>query len=476
MGKPTGFMLYQRQDAPKRPVEERIRDFDEVEGRLPVEQLEVQAARCADCGVPFCHSIGCPLANLIPDWNDMAYRKHWRRALDLLHATNNFPEITGRVCPAPCEPACTLAINNSPVCIRQIELQIAEYGWERGWIQPQPVPRKTGRRVAVVGSGPAGLAVAQQLARVGHDVVVFEKDKAIGGLLRYGVPDFKLAKNVIDRRVEQMVAEGVAFHVEAAVGEDVSPKLLRKEFDAVCLAMGAGEPRDLAIPGRGLENIHFAMEYLVQQNHVGAGEDRGDTKKINANGKVVVVIGGGDTGSDCVGTARRQGAKEIHQFEILPKPPEKNNRDTPWPLWPNILRTSSSHEEGCIRRWSVLTKRFLGVGVRVGELHGCEVEWVQSDTGWTMKELAGTEFSMKVDLVLLAMGFKHVVHGGLVDSLGLKRDASGNLAVDENHETSERGIFAAGDSVCGASLVVRAIADGRKTAASIDHWLRSSLG
>jgi NAD(P)H-dependent glutamate synthase small subunit len=471
VGKPTGFIEYDRKDAPKRPVEERIADYEEIEQLLAQEDCEIQAARCMDCGIPYCHAFGCPLGNRIPDFNDMIYRKQWRRALALLESRNNFPEITGRICPAPCETACSLSINAKPVTIRELELALVERGWREGWIRPQPAKQKTGRSVAVIGSGPAGLAAAQQLVRAGHDVVVFEKDNRVGGLLRYGIPDFKLDKKILDRRLEQMWAEGVKFQTDVCVGEDVSLKYLRQRFDAILLAMGADEPRDLGVVGRGLENIHFAMEYLAQQNRINAGEDLRGVKRIDAGGKVVVVIGGGDTGSDCVGTARRQGAKEICQFEILPKPPENANPQTPWPLWPQILRTSSSQEEGCIRRWCVLTKRFTGVGVRVGQLHGCEVQWIQTGDRWEMKEIPGTEFSLNVDLVLLAMGFTHVVHRGLIEKLGLKLEPKGNLAVGPDDQTSDPGIFAAGDSVAGASLVVRAIAAGRKAAASIDCWL-----
>ncbi len=474
MAKPTGFIEHAREEVGHRPVEERVRDYFEVELPLPEEHLVRQAARCMDCGIPYCHGIGCPVQNRIPEFNDLLYRGRWREACENLHATNNFPEITGRVCPAPCEAACTLSINDEPVLIRHIELQLAERGWREGWIAPQPPKRKTGRRVAVVGSGPAGLAAAQQLARAGHEVVVFEKDDAVGGLLRYGIPDFKLDKRILDRRLAQMRAEGVAFQTGVIVGEDISGRYLRKMFDAVCLTVGAGEPRDLAVPGRGLENVHFAMEFLKQQNLSNAGRLEPDARRVTAKGKIVAVIGGGDTGSDCVGTARRQGAREIHQLEILPKPPDRRPDDTPWPLWPRVLRSSTSHEEGCIRRWCVLTKRLSGVGVRVTDLHGCEVVWTAGAGGWKMAEKPGTDFSMKVDLVLLAMGFVHVVHAGLVDSLDLKLDSRGNLQVAEDYMTSTAGVFAAGDAAMGASLVVRAIYAGRQAAAAIDRWLRGN--
>ena len=471
MGKPTGFMEHRRQEVPRRPVAQRIKDYAEVILPLPQDVLTRQASRCMDCGIPFCHSGGCPLENRIPEFNDLLYRGRWQEACHNLHSTNNFPEITGRLCPAPCEAACTLNIDQEPVLIKQIELELAERGFAEGWITPQPAAKQSDKRVAVVGSGPAGLAAAQQLARAGHNVVVFEKDKAIGGILRYGVPDFKLDKKVIDRRIEQMSAEGVEFQTSVCIGEDISPNYLRQRFHAILLAIGASEPRDLLVNGTGLDNIHFAMEYLTRQNRINAAEDVQQLKRIDAKGKIVVIIGGGDTGSDCVGTARRQGAKKIYQFEILPKPPEKNNPLTPWPLWPNILRASSSHEEGCIRRWSILTKKLTGTGVRVSRLHGCQVQWDRSGRDWQMTEVPGTDFSMNVDLVLLAMGFTHVAHGKLIEELGLEVDPDGNLATGPDYHTSQPGIFAAGDSVSGASLVVRAIASGREAAASIHHWL-----
>ncbi len=477
MGKPTGFIDYPRREADHRPIEQRVGDYFEIVLPMDVDALCQQAARCMDCGIPFCHGIGCPMANRIPEFNDLIYAGKWRQACENLHSTNNFPEITGRICPAPCEAACTLNVNQEPVTIRQIELEIAERGFAEGWIQPQPAKVRTGKRVAVVGSGPAGLAAAQQLARAGHDVVVFEANHAIGGLLRYGIPDFKLDKAVLDRRIEQMRGEGVSFQSDVHVGEDISLRYLRQQFDAICLTLGAGEGRDLGVVGRGLENIHFAMDYLAQQNRVNAGEDLGDAKRISATDKIVVVIGGGDTGSDCVGTARRQGAREIHQLEILPEPPATVDPLTTWPEWPRILRTSSSQAEGCHRRWSVMTKRFSGVGVRVAELHGCEVEWRQIDGQWKPTERPGTEFTMPAELVLLAMGFTHVVHHGLVERFGLKLDDAGHLAIGPDGQTSEAGIFAAGDAVAGASLVVRAIAAGRETAEAIDRWLaRGDLG
>jgi NAD(P)H-dependent glutamate synthase small subunit len=467
-------MEYQRLQAPHRPVSERIRDYLEISLPMSEEQMNQQAARCMDCGIPFCHGYGCPVANRIPEFNDLVYLGRWRQACKMLHATNNFPEITGRLCPAPCEAACTLNINDDPVSIKQIELEIVERGFASGWVEPIVPEKKTSKRVAVVGSGPAGLAAAQQLARAGHDVVVFEKDKQIGGLLRYGIPDFKLEKSVIDRRLEQMHAEGVEFQTDVIIGKDLSLKYLRQQFDAICLTIGAGQPRDLGVSGRGLDNIHFAMEYLAQQNRINSGEGIDDQKQIHAKDKVVVVIGGGDTGSDCVGTAIRQGARAVHQFEILPKPPEGQDPGAPWPFWPKILRTSTSHEEGCSRRWGVMTKRFMGVGERVSQLRGCEVTWTQSRGKWKMAEVPDSDFQMDADLVLLAMGFLHVVREGLVEKFGLQCDPNGNLVVDEDYQTSVPGVFSAGDSVSGASLIVRVIDAGRKAAASIDRYLHEA--
>ena len=423
-----------------------------------------------NCGIPFCHGEGCPLGNLIPDFNDLITHNHWEQACQMLHATNNFPEITGRVCPAPCETACTLAVNDDPVLIRHIEMQIVERGFQEGWIRQQKPASRSGKRVAVIGSGPAGLAAAQQLARAGHSVLVIEQDEKPGGMLRYGIPDFKLEKWVIDRRLEQMTQEGVEFQTGVKAGEDISVRYLRRRFDGLLLAMGSRQPRDLDGVGRDFDNVLFAMDYLTAQNRINADEDLAGVKVVSAKDKTVVVIGGGDTGSDCVGTARRQGADKIYQLEILPKPPESRPPDTPWPTWPRIMRTSTSHEEGCERRWSVLTKRLGGTEVRVSELQGIEVEWVKGEKGWQIKELPGTEFVIKTDLVLLAMGFVHVAHQGLVETLGLRLDERGNVLV--NHcQTSVPWVFAAGDAVSGASLVVRAIQSGRQAAAAMDRWL-----
>ncbi len=471
MGELRGFLKYQRQEVGHRPVAERVRDFQEIDLPLTPEAVQQQAARCMNCGIPFCQGAGCPVVNSIPDFNDLVYQGRWKQACSLLHRTNSFPEITGRVCPAPCENSCTLNVNDNPVLIKHIEYQIVERGFQEGWIVPQPPKARTGKRVGVIGSGPAGLAAAQKLARAGHSVMVIEKDERPGGLLRYGIPDFKLAKNVIDRRLEQMRAEGVEFQCGVTAGEDVSIRYLRKRFDAICLTMGAGQPRDLAVPGRGFDNVLYAMEYLATQNKICNGESLEGCNLVSAKDKVVIVIGGGDTGSDCVGTARRQGAKKIYQLEILPKPPEQRPPDTPWPTWPRIMRTSSSQEEGCERRWSVMTTRLTGADVHVSHLHGGEVEWVKGRRGWEVQEVPDTEFTLQADLVLLAMGFVHVTHAGLVEDLGLQLDERGNVVVD-NHQTSEPWVFAAGDTVRGASLVVHAIRSGQDAAAAMDRWLR----
>jgi glutamate synthase (NADPH/NADH) small chain len=423
-----------------------------------------------DCGTPFCMS-GCPVNNQIPDWNDLVYRQDWQRAIDDLHTTNNFPEFTGRVCPAPCEAACTLNINNDPVGIKSIEHAIADHAWEHGWVVPKPADRKTGRRVAVVGSGPAGLACAQQLGRAGHDVVVFEKSDRVGGLLRYGIPDFKLEKLGIDRRMEQMRAEGVEFRVNQHVGVNVDPQALVDEFDAVVMSGGAEMPRDLPVPGRELDGVHFAMEFLPQQNKVVAGDRV--PGQILATGKHVVVIGGGDTGSDCVGTSNRHGAASVTQFELLPQPPEQENKPLVWPYWPVKLRSSSSHEEGCQRDWAVATKRFEGTNGKVEKLIAARVAWQKDDAGRTvMREVPDSEFEMKADLVLLAMGFLGPVHGGMIDGLAVAKDPRGNVAADtESYRTSLPKVFAAGDMRRGQSLIVWAIREGRQCARAVDEFL-----
>jgi NAD(P)H-dependent glutamate synthase small subunit len=471
MGEPKAFVKYKRREVTRRPINDRIQDFSELDLPLTPDEIHRQAARCMDCGIPFCHGVGCPLENSIPDINELVYKNRWQQACEMLHLTNNFPEITGRVCPAPCETACTLSVNDEPVLIKHIEFQIVERGFEQGWIKPMPSLHKTGKRIAVIGSGPAGLAAAQQLVRAGHGVVVFEKDEQPGGMLRYGIPDFKLEKAIIERRLNQIIAEGVEFQTGVKAGEDISARYLKKMFDCVCLTMGTGRPRDLNIPGRGYENIMFAMDYLTMQNKINNGEPIEQSHIITAKDKVVVVIGGGDTGSDCVGTARRHGAKKIYQLEILPKPPRTRPSDTPWPMWPRIMRTSSSHEEGCERRWSAYTKKFSGgAGINAEKLHGCRVEWIKKSDDWKMKEIPGTDFTLEVDLVILALGFLHVVHEGLIKDLGLQLDEQGNIVIDK-YQTSQPGVFAAGDAVSGASLVVHAINSGRQAAAAIDRWL-----
>lgn len=470
MGKVTGFLEIARETPPRRPVEERLKDWREFEGKLSEDKLRAQGARCMDCGVPFCHK-GCPLGNIIPDWNDLVYRGRWKEAINRLHATNNFPEFTGRVCPAPCEEACVLNINNDPVAIKQIEKQIIDHAFKEGWVVPLPPPRRTGKRVAVVGSGPAGLACAQQLARAGHLVTVFERNDRIGGLLRYGIPDFKMEKHLIDRRMAQMEAEGVTFRPSTNVGVNYPVDRLRKEFDAIVLAGGATKPRDLPIPGRELKGIHFAMEFLPQQNKVVAGDMV--PNQITAKGKRVVILGGGDTGSDCLGTANRQGAISVHQFELLPRPPESRTPDMPWPYWPMILRTSSSHEEGVIRDWSINTKRFSGDEQgNVKKLHAVRLEWKKGDNGrLQMVEIPGSEFEMEVDLVLLALGFLGPEREGMLTDLAVELDSRGNVAVNKDYMTSVPGIFSCGDMRRGQSLVVWAIWEGRECARGVDKYL-----
>jgi glutamate synthase (NADPH/NADH) small chain len=466
MGKVTGFLEYQRETPDRRPVAERINDWFEVYQDFPLEKVRQQGARCMDCGVPFCHT-GCPLNNIIPDWNDLAFRDRWRDAIRVLHSTNNFPEFTGRICPAPCEAACVLGINEPPVSIKVIERTIIDHAFEQGWIHPEPPPKRTGMRVAVVGSGPAGLAAAQQLARAGHWVTVFEKADRIGGLLRYGIPDFKMEKRPIDRRIEQMEGEGVEFVKNAHVGESISLDDLKRDFQAVVLAMGAEHPRELRLPGRELKGIHFAMDFLPQQNRRVAGDEEDPAQAILATGKHVIIIGGGDTGADCLGTSHRQKAASVHQFEIMPMPPVERSPLTPWPLWPLQLRSESSHEEGGQREWAVNTTHFSGdKHGNVKKLHAIRVGPPPK-----FEKIPGTEFTLDADLVLLAMGFTGPVRSGLIEQSGLKLDARGNIAA-EHYKTSIPGVFAAGDARRGQSLVVWAIAEGRKAAAAVDAFLR----
>jgi len=467
MGKTTGFMDFSRELAPRRPVLERVNDWFEIYQDFPEEQLRKQGARCMDCGVPFCQT-GCPVNNLIPDWNDLVYRGRWKEAVRQLHATNNFPEFTGRICPAPCEASCVLGITSPPVAIKQNEKNIVERAFLEGWIAPETARSRSGRKVAIVGSGPAGLAAAQQLCRAGHAVTVYEKADRIGGLLRYGIPEFKLEKHIIDRRLEQMSAEGVKFVTNAHVGENVSVEDLRHEFDAIVLAGGSEQPRNLRIPGRDLKGIHYAMEFLPQQNKRCHGDVLDPATDILATGKRVVIIGGGDTGADCLGTVHRQKPISVHQFEIMPKPPEERSSSTPWPMWPLQLRTEGAHEEGGIRDWSIATTKFTGdESGRVKQLHAARVGPPPK-----FEPVAGTEFTMDADLVLIAMGFLGPVRKGMIEQLGVQLDNRGNIATDPNYMSSVPGVFAAGDMRRGQSLVVWAISEGRKAAACVDAYLK----
>ncbi len=475
MGKPTGFKEFDRENIHYAPVAERVRHFKEF-ARLPAD-LSTQGARCMDCGIPFCHN-GCPINNIIPDWNDYVYKNRWREALDVLHSTNNFPEFTGRVCPAPCEEACTLNLIGDAVTIKNIELAIVEKGWQEGWITPQIAEQKTGKRVAVVGSGPAGMACAQQLARVGHDVVLFEKSDRIGGLMRYGIPNFKFDKSVIDRRMAQMAAEGVEFRVNSHIGQDIPAKSLLDAFDAVVLSGGAEAPRDLPVPGRELDGIHFAMEFLTKNTKRVLGDAIPDDEFVSAEGKDVVVIGGGDTGSDCIGTANRHGAKSVTQLEIMPRPEDHPDKLITWPYWPMKLRTSTSQEEGCERDWQVSTKRFIGDdNGHVQAIECVRVEWQQEDGQWKLHEVAGSEFQLPAQLVTLAMGFVHPVHEGMLEELQVAKDGRGNVAADDQHyATSLDKVFTAGDMRRGQSLIVWAIREGRQCARAVDEYLMGSTG
>jgi glutamate synthase (NADPH) small chain len=478
MGKITGFLEIERQDRPYEKPEERIYNYREFVHNLPAPQVSQQAARCMDCGIPFCHQ-GCPVNNLIPDWNNLVYRDQWRTASETLHSTNTFPEFTGRICPAPCEASCTLNIIDNPVTIKTIECQIVDRAWEEGWVQPVMAPKKTGKTVAVVGSGPAGMAAAQQLARAGHSVTLFEKSDRIGGLLRYGIPDFKMEKHHIDRRMRQMEAEGVVFRTSVEVGVTVSMDMLLADYDAVVLSGGAEAPRDLPIPGRELDGIHFAMDFLTQQNKRVAGDSEAKAAPngtLSAKGKHVVVIGGGDTGSDCIGTSNRHGAASVTQFEIMPQPPIKENKMLVWPDWPLKLRTSSSQQEGCERDWSVQTKRAIGENGKITALECVRVEWQLGDGGkMNLVEVPGSEFTLKADMVLLAMGFVGPRKQGLVEQAGVELDARGNVKAPlTNYQTSKTKIFSCGDMRRGQSLVVWAIREGRQCARGVDEFLMGS--
>jgi glutamate synthase (NADPH) small chain len=483
MGHPTGFKELPRELPRRRPVELRILDWDEVYHEFPEDKLRAQGARCMDCGIPFCNN-GCPLGNIIPEWNDLVYKDRWRDALDMLFKTNNFPEFTGRVCPAPCEEACVLGINEKPVAIKLIEQNIIDRGFAEGWVRPRVPEKRTGKSVAVIGSGPAGLAAAAQLNKAGHRVTVFERADRIGGLLTYGIPNFKLEKKIVERRVRLMEEEGIVFKTNANVGQDVKIEDLRRDFDAIVLCGGATDARDLKVPGRELGGVYKAMDYLPLQNKRNLGDAIADEHFITAKDKHVIILGGGDTGADCLGTAQRQGAKSIRQFELLPRPPEARTSDMPWPYWPMIYRTSSAHEEaawgygGDVRDFSINTKSFSGANGIVKKLHAIRLEWSKgSDGRFAMKEVPGTEFEMDCDLCLLALGFVHPEHPGPIRQLGLKLDARGNVAVDENYMTSIPGVFSAGDMRRGQSLIVWAISEGRCAAHGVDKYLmgRSEL-
>jgi glutamate synthase (NADPH/NADH) small chain len=474
MGKPTGFLEYQRRERGYAPVSDRVQHWREFTRPLPEEELRRQGGRCMDCGTPFCHH-ACPVNNIIPDWNDLVFDNDMRNALAVLHQTNNFPDVTGRICPAPCEAACTLNLIEQPVTIKTIEHSIVERGWSEGWVEPQISARRSGKRVAVIGSGPAGLACAQQLVRIGHAVAVFEKAPRIGGLLRYGIPDFKLEKFVIDRRIAQMRAEGVEFHPNCHVGGNVPVERLMQGYDAVVLAIGAEHPRDLPVPGRELPGIHYAMEFLTQQNRRVAGEKVPEAEGILATERDVLVIGGGDTGSDCIGTANRHKARSVSQLEILPLPPQHEEKLVTWPDWPLKLRTSSSQEEGCARDFSVATKAFAGKDGRVTGLDAVRVDWVADNGRMIMREAPGSTFHIKADLVLLAMGFVHPVRAGAVTSIGVELDPRGNVkATDRDYATSVPKVFVAGDARRGQSLVVWAIREGRQAARAVDEFLMGS--
>ncbi|MBA3051948.1 glutamate synthase subunit beta [bacterium] len=475
MGKPTGFLEYGRKKTPYRAVKERVKDYKAVEKRLSPAEIKQQAARCIDCGVPFCHSLGCPVYNLIPEWNDLVYKGRWKEAFERLSLSNCLPEITGRICPAPCEAACTLSINDSPVAIREIELAVIEYAFEKGWAGIlKPVPG-TGKNIAIIGSGPAGLAAALTLRKKGHGVTVYEKDAKAGGILRYGIPDFKLEKWVIERRLDMMRKSGIKFETGVQAGVDIDAAKLRKNFDALIITTGAGEPRDMEVPGRKLKGIFFAMDYLSASNRFVASGAKGNPA-IPAKNRSVLVVGGGDTGSDCIGTARRQGAKNIYQYEIMPKPAEWNKIWNPeWPEWPLILRESSSQQEGADRQWSVLIKSFKGSGGKVGSAECVRVRWEKGPRGkMSMVEIPGSGFSLKTDMVVLAMGFVHAEHSALLKALGVEFDDRGNIKTKEDYRSSAKGVFASGDAATGASLAVRAIFHGQRSALSADTFLTTA--
>ena len=474
MGNPTGFLEIDKKERNYEDTKDRLKHFKEFIVPLTNEEVSKQGSRCMDCGIPYCHQ-GCPVNNLIPDWNDLVYKHEWKKALDTLHSTNNFPEFTGRICPAPCEAACTLNLTDNPVSIKTIECSIVDYGWEKGWIKPQLPKKHTDKKVAIIGSGPAGLACAQQLARLGHSVVVYEKNERIGGLLRIGIPDFKMEKTLIDRRMAQMQSEGVQFKTNSEIGNNISTNQIIDNFDAVSVCIGSEVPRNLEVKGRNLKGVHFAMDFLSQQNDMVAGKTISKDILISAKGKKVLVIGGGDTGSDCVGTSNRQGATSVHQLELLPQPPVNENKQLTWPNWPMKLRTSTSHQEGCERQWSILTKSFEGnENGEVTKLICVEVEWKKSEDGsMKMIEVEDSEFEIEADLVLLAMGFVHPIHEGLVNNLSLKLDQRGNVEADEiSFKTSSDKVFVAGDCRRGQSLVVWAISEGRKCAERIDNFLK----